>query len=858
MNTRPSAVASVLFASIWCVWPADGRISGRLTDTQARPVAGGKLRLSVLGGGASNEVTSDSNGRFVFPSVLAGDYQLVAVAPGFVDTKRAIQLGDGEALTVDLQFASLAGRSDTVTVAADVKDIDVQSPDPAVKVFASEDLLDANPGRPGAPISIPGYPIETASSGIKAPQYFAPGVAGDHGEPIAHFVQVGSYLVPNNLSANAHGNGYADPNIYIASAIESVQLDGGAFNVREGNHALNLGTTYALRLHLDPFFTLTCDQRDITGTGGFSPSERSWIAMEVSYGNGFLDRLEHRKQVKLNGGQVFQKGNHTLTLFGIGYYGFSYVAGLSPIYGFNSLDVANGWTQYPDTIDPRQRDQTHTALIALNDVWKVSQNSEVQVSGFIRTYNLSLYSDFGDGLIRQSEFRTVIGGSAVYKRAFSKTFTLLAGTDYQREAPRRDDLDHYNFYNPADPYSYGSFIKVDGNNVTISPVSPYVAADGELSRYFRYYLGWRRDEIFIDNQDLMTRANSWNRLVGLNSPKATLTFFPKDSWWAPEVAFSFGKSFFTEDPRIGAAVQRKPTGTPVTVDPVETARSYQLVASKRIHRTELKLTLGHETQSAEYGKIDPDTGLQFDLGPGRIRYLAATLRHNFGYGSLQATFEQADARDLDSGQVLPEAPRLIGDFTLTYQKLPFHLQAKGEFEYVGRKVVGNGCAESNPYDLTSYCLGVPNKEFRLSLSRPFENGKIVVGVNAMIARGYTGQTTENFATDYKPGYVGRLPVPDNPIAEVVGVRIPSYASVNFTYRFGRWKQSSERRVVAAEAGRTGFLKDLRQLGSNPHEQHQKGLVGRCPAGWLFPDGVARIEKRRVRRQSVAMHEIARL
>jgi hypothetical protein len=50
----------------------------------------------------------------------------------------------------------------------------------------------------------------------------------------------------------------------------------------------------------------------------------------------------------------------------------------------------------------------------------------------------------------------------------------------------------------------------------------------------------------------------------------------------------------------------------------------------------------------------------------------------------------------------------------------------------------------------------------------------------MIARGYTGQTTENFATDYKRGYVGPLPTPDNPIAEVVGVRIPSYANVSIT------------------------------------------------------------------------------
>lgn len=663
-----------------------------------------------------------------------------------------------------LLIASILPRTDSVTVTADVKDIDIQSPDPGAEFFAAADLLDANPGRPGAPVSIPGYPIETASSGIKAPQYFAPGVAGDHGEPIAQYIQVGGYLVPNNLSANAHGNGYTDPNIYIANVIESVEVDGGAFNVREGNHALNLATTYALRSQLDPFFTLTSDQHDIAATGGLSPSPFSWIAFEGAYGDGFLRRAEHRKQFKVNGGQVFHAGNHTLTLFGIGYYGFSYVAGLSPIYGFNSVDAAAGWKQYPDTIDPRQKDQTHTALVALNDTWKLSENSDLQLSGFFRTYNLDLFSDFGEGLIRQSEFRTVTGGSAAYTKKFSKKFTLLAGSDYEREAPRRDDLDHYNSFNPADPNYYGPFVKVDGNNVTITPVSPYIAGEGELSPYFHYYLGLRRDEIFVDNQDLVVPSDSSHRLVGLNSPKATVTFFPKPSWWAPEVALSFGKSFFTGDPRIGL-------GTPGAVDPVETARSYQLVISKQIHNTDVRVTLGRETQTAEYGKIDPDTGLQFNLGPGRNRYVAATLRQSFRNGSIEATFEQADARDLDNGQITPEAPRLIGDVAGTYRKLPFHLQAKGEFEYVGRKVVGNGCDENNPNNLQSYCLGVPNQEFRLALARSFREGKINVGVNMMLAYGYTGQTTENFGA--------------NPVAEVVGVRLPCYASANVTYRFGR-------------------------------------------------------------------------
>ncbi|MGA7080656.1 MAG: TonB-dependent receptor [Terriglobales bacterium] len=762
-------------------------LQGRVTDPQGSNLPKATVQL-LDHGRVLGRATSGNDGLFQIRLSSAGKFVVKVEASGFRPVEQSVTVAVSRNPELTVKMTQLSSQTESVSVTADVNDVDVLSPDPAMKVFASEDLLDANPGRPGAPISIPGYPIETASSGIKAPQYFAPGVAGDHGEPIAQYIQVGSYLVPNNLSANAHGNGYSDPNIYIADVIESVQVDGGAYNVRDGNHALNLAAIYGLRSHLDPFVTLTGDYRDITATAGMSPSANSWVAMEGSFGNGFLDRLEHRKQFKFNGGRVFHAGDHTLTLFGIAYLGYGYVAGLRPMYGFNSIDAAAGWIEYPDTIDPRQKEQTHTALVALNDVWKLGDRQELQLSGLFRTYNLSLFSDFGLGLIRQSEFRTVAGGSIAYVNKLTKIFTLLAGTDYEREAPRRDDLDHYNFYNPAAPSYYGPFVPIDGNNVTIAPVTPYIAGQGELSKYVHYYLGWRRDEIEITNQDLIQPANSWSKWVGVNSPKATVTIVPDESWYVPLIAFSFGKSFFTEDPRAGT-----PLNGPKTVVPVETARSYQLVASKTFNKTDVKLTLGHETQTAEYGKIDPDQGLQFNLGPGRIRYLALTLRQRIPNGSLLATFEQADARLLDvaTSSITPEAPRLIGDLTGTYQKLPFHLQAKGEFEYVGRKVVGTSCDASQPLSGgTGYCLGVPNRELRLAVARPFLDGRINVGVNMMIASGWTGQTTENFAAAsvYGPGKVGLGAnglVQADPVSEVVGVRIPSYASVNLTYRFGR-------------------------------------------------------------------------
>jgi len=757
---------------VWLTWLSlplaaqEFTLRGQVTDPQGKGLPNASVQLirhdSRGKGEALRQTISGPDGQFEIRAAFAGKFDVRVDAEGFrqVIVTQTIRPSGNPEITVQMRQISFP--VETVTVTADVNGTDVLSPDPAEKVFVREDLLDANPGRPGAPVSIPGYPIETASSGIKAPQYFAPGVAGDHGEPIAQYIAVGSYLVPNNLSANAHGNGYSDPNIFVPEVLESVQVDGGAFNVREGNHSVNLAATYGLRSRLDPFITLTGDYRDIDVVAGLNPTPESWVALAASYGNGFLDRLEHRQQYKFNGERVFHFGDHRLTLFGVGYYGFSYVPGLVPLFALNSADA--NLRNYGDTVDPRQKDQTHTALVALNDVWQLGGGQQLEFSGFFRTYNISLFSDFGQGLIRQSEFRTVVGGSVNYVKKIAEYFSLLGGLDYDREAPRRDDLDHYGFFNPLTPAYYGPFSPVDGNNVTIGSVTPYIAAEGGLSRYFRYYLGWRRDEISFDNDDLLQAQNSFQKWVGVNSPKATFSFLPKQSWYVPLFSLSFGQAFFTEDPRIGIGMPG--TGTTIGT-PVATSHSYQFVTSKTIHKTDLRLTLGHVTSSAELAKIDPDTGLQFDQGPSRLRFMTFAVRQNFNHGSVLATFSKADARDLDSGEPTPEAPRTLFDLLGTIQKLPFRLQARGEFEYVGTKPLGTGCLPN----LNAECAGTPVKEFRGAVVRPFMNGRLDAGVNLLIARGYSGQTTEN--------------VYPSDIQEVVGVRIPAYASVSVTYRFGR-------------------------------------------------------------------------
>ena len=719
---------------IYSAWAAT--ITGTVRDPDGRPVGGATVRIDTSGGAKTGE-----DGEFCLRVDAHGQAVLSAESDGFTPVRQSVNIGGD--LNIDLSFTQAVPYRVSITVAADLNDGDILNPDPAARMDIRQEILDANPGRPGAPVSIPGLPVETSAGGIKAPQYFAAGVAGDHGESIAQFFQVGSYLVPNNLSANAHGNGYADPNPIVPAIIESVLTDGGAFNVREGNHSVNLAVTYAFRSRLEPFVTITADYRDVDLAAGWSPpalGKHAWVALETSYGNGFLNTLEHRQQQKINGYRVFDIGRHQLTLFAIGYFGQSKIPGLTP------LDAKG----LGDTIDSRQRAQSHTGEFAANDIWRMGGGSEVHFSGFFRTYNLGLYSNFGDGLIRQSEFRTAAGGQANYIKKLSERISVMAGVDYSREAPRRLDLDRYE---STDTAVYGPFQKVTANDVTLNFVSSYASVDGRPARWLRYNLGWRRDQIGFDNYDRMDPANSLHRWTGVNSPKATLSLIAPGTLPLPSVSFSAGEAFITNDPRVGAGGLR---GTPVS-----RAHAYQMVVSKTVLGTELHVTLGRVTQEQSLAKIDPDTGLQFDQGPGRNRYITVAARRRFRLGMLQASVSKADARNVTDGTPLPEAPRLIFDVLGVIERLPWHLQARGEFEEVGRKPLGDGF------------VSVPVKEFRGALMRPFLNGRLNAGANFLLARGFTGQTTETLA----------LPGEAYAFERIVGVRMRPYATLTFTYRF---------------------------------------------------------------------------
>ena len=104
-----------------------------------------------------------------------------------------------------------------------------------------------------------------------------------------------------------------------------------------------------------------------------------------------------------------------------------------------------------------------------------------------------------------------------------------------------------------------------------------------------------------------------------------------------------------------------------------------------------------------------------------------------------------------------------------------------QFAAHGTKPLGTGCLP----DPNAQCTGTPVKEFRAAVVRPFKDGRLSIGLNMLVASGHTGQTIENF-----------LP---SDVSEVVGVRIPSYASIALTYRFGSNNKHYQNRNILIDS-----------------------------------------------------------
>ena len=116
---RPLAVTSLLFATIWCTWAADVRVTGTVVDTSGAAIAGATLQVQSANG---------TNGSFDISGVPAGDYRLVVSHADFETKEVPVTIGTTEApapLRISLAVGSVSntvnvqGREDDLVGIAD-------------------------------------------------------------------------------------------------------------------------------------------------------------------------------------------------------------------------------------------------------------------------------------------------------------------------------------------------------------------------------------------------------------------------------------------------------------------------------------------------------------------------------------------------------------------------------------------------------------------------------------------------------------------------------------------------------------------------------------------------------------------
>jgi len=208
---------------------------------------------------------------------------------------------------------------------------DAMSPDPSEHTFVTINCLRPTPAGPALRSPSPAFQLKPHPEESKLRNISLRSCRNSRRAHRSVFFQIGDFLFPNNLPANAHGNGYAipTPDPHSVASVESrwAELSTGA----EGNHAPStLASRTACAIRILPLTQFTSDQHDADFVTGWSPSNPAtlgWVMLQTSFGNGFFGRPEHRQQYKLNAIAPLNRSRTTFTLFGAGYYGTSFIPG---------------------------------------------------------------------------------------------------------------------------------------------------------------------------------------------------------------------------------------------------------------------------------------------------------------------------------------------------------------------------------------------------------------------------------------------------------------------------------------------------------------------------------------------------
>jgi Carboxypeptidase regulatory-like domain len=145
-------------------------IQGHVLTAYGQPVVDTTVSIG------QTDVHTDQAGVFAI-RVAAGSYELRVRTPHNAYRSLPITVHQDQSLEIKMPV------SVSVIVRAGAT-AEILTADPATEAYDRKDLIAANPGRPDVPFAVPGFPPKQPRRDQSA-TILCPGVAGDHGKPIA-------------------------------------------------------------------------------------------------------------------------------------------------------------------------------------------------------------------------------------------------------------------------------------------------------------------------------------------------------------------------------------------------------------------------------------------------------------------------------------------------------------------------------------------------------------------------------------------------------------------------------------------------------------------------------------------------
>jgi hypothetical protein len=205
-------------------------LSGVVTDPQGAVIAGAKVEVKHLDG-SSFFATTNAQGSFVFPALVAAEYKITVTAPGFSTSQKTLLLLVGQLAQVNMTLQIASATTSVEVVSGDVTAIDTTSSVVSGNVTPVE-VQDV-------PINGRNYiQLSTLVAGIKANAFGNSPVSGPGGTSQGD-AETGKFQITMDglqVSQDSVGSSFGQPR-FSQDAISQFQIITSRFDATSGRSA---------------------------------------------------------------------------------------------------------------------------------------------------------------------------------------------------------------------------------------------------------------------------------------------------------------------------------------------------------------------------------------------------------------------------------------------------------------------------------------------------------------------------------------------------------------------------------------------------------------------------------------------